>query len=80
MRRRAAGADRHCMTTSTSTSTERRRWSDFLRFLAPGPIALGMHSCVDPAVWHATWQGVGAERLAVQPPAEAQEVARGRER
>ncbi len=65
---------------TTSKNTDRRHWAEFLRHLAPGPIALGMHSCVDPAVWHATWQAVGAKRDIVQAQAEDEDTAQGRER
>ena len=51
-----------------------------LRFLAPGPIALGMQSCLDPAVWHATWGAIGAERLAGQPHGRDKGSARGADR
>ena len=66
------------MTTSTTTGV--RHWSDFLRYLAPGPIALGMHSCVHPAVWHATWGAMGAGRHAAQPQAEDEDTGSGAER
>ena len=66
------------MTTSTTTSV--RHWSDVLRFLAPGPLALGMQSCLDPAVWHATWGAIAAERLAAQPQGSDQGIARGADR
>jgi hypothetical protein len=36
---------------TTSCTKEVRHSSDFLRFLAPGPIALGRSACVNPAVW-----------------------------
>ena len=65
---------------NTSTTTGVRHWSDMLRFLAPGPIALGMQSCLDPAVWHATWGAIGAERLARQPHGRDQGGARGADR
>jgi hypothetical protein len=58
------------MTTSTTTGV--RHWSDLLRYLAPGPMALGIQSCLDPAVWHATWGAIGAERMAAQPQIEDQ--------
>jgi hypothetical protein len=66
------------MTTSTTTGI--RHWSDMLRFLALGPIALGMNSCLDPAVWHATWGAIGARRHAAQPQAGDEGIARGADR
>ena len=78
MRRRAGRGDGRGMTTTRTTGDH--HWSDILRFLAPGPIVLGMHSCVDPAVWHATWRAVGERRHAVQPQAFDEDVVRGTER
>ena len=66
------------MTTTTTTGV--RHWSDMLRYLTPGPIALGMNSCVHPAVWHATWGAMGAGRHAAQPPAEDEDTALGADR
>ena len=63
-------------TQSTSSTTVVRHWSDVLRHLAPGPIALGMHSCLHPAVWHATWGAIEAERNAAQRQAEDERTAR----
>ena len=56
------------MTTVRNTSDH--HWSDILRFLAPGPIVLGMHSCIEPAVWRATWQALATGRHVAQTPAE----------
>jgi hypothetical protein len=67
MRRESGRVDRRGMTTSTAKGA--RRWSNFLRSLAPGPVALGIQSCLDPAVWHATWQAMGSDP-ADQPGAE----------
>ncbi len=64
----------------TISNTTDRPWSYYLRFLAPGPISLGMHSCVDPAVWHATWRAVGAGRDVVHAQAEDEDMAQGRKR
>lgn len=69
-RRRAGQRDRRGMTTSSTN--EVRHWSDFLRFLAPGPIALGISACVNPAVW----QAMGARRHAGQPQARDEGPAR----
>ena len=65
---------------ATSRTTGDNHWSDILRFLAPGPIVLGMHSCVDPAVWHATWRALGERRHAVQPQAFDEDLVRETER
>jgi hypothetical protein len=65
---------------NASTTTRVRPWSDILRFLAPGPIALGMQSCLDPAVWHATWGAIGVERLAARPHGIDKGIARGADR
>jgi hypothetical protein len=65
---------------TTSTSTGDHHCSDILRVLARAPIALGMHSCFDPAVWHATWGAIGARRHAAQPHATDEAIARGADR
>jgi hypothetical protein len=63
-----------------NATTRVRHWSDMLRFLAPGPIALGMQSCLDPAVWHATWGAIGAGRHAAEPQAGDEGTARRTQR
>jgi hypothetical protein len=61
---------------TTSTTTAGRHWTDYLRYLAPGPVALGMQSCFDPAVWHATWAAAGLGRLAPRPQERQGDTAR----
>lgn len=66
------------MTTSRTISDH--HWSDILRVLAPGPIALGMYSCVQPAAWLTTWQAVAVRRHAARRHAGDEGMARGTER
>jgi hypothetical protein len=67
MRREFGRVDRRGMTTSNDKSG---RWSNLLRSLTPGPVALGVQSCLDRAVWEATWGAMGSKRLVARPVAE----------
>jgi hypothetical protein len=65
---------------TTSSTNEVRHWSDFLRFFALGPVALGMSACVNPAARHATWLAMRARRHAAQPQARDEGTARRTQR
>lgn len=61
---------------TTSNNTGGRHWLHYLRFLAPGPLALGMHGYFPPTVWRVR----GDERDVAHPQQEDEGLARRVER